>query len=360
MDLLLAAQEEHAAAAPPPPAERALVAFLRQACAACAGAPHLRHLAAACAGRPAADRGAVTEQVLAREYALLWAECCLSAPLAGGFDAAAPYMDAAAWNAHSKALCGPDDDDPRGDPTLLLLTEALCHYCGGPGSLPAANQRRLEGLWAELQDAEERSFDAAQLDDAALAARAAREETLARLADEYYAELSATVPKLPPQEQRAQIQAIQQAGLAALVAANPDFAALSPDQRQAVVDSLEPEARRPVVRMHQMQRIQLESQRLQSTMQNLAQQYMRIIPTLSPPQIDQQHARLKAKALAVLPDGFDGMSPRAKQEAIMDVPFEHRVVVMRWNAFVQVLTMMQNAQRQAMQKPDSCCRPDGG
>ena len=113
--------------------------------------------------------------------------------------------------------------------------------------------------------------------------------------------------------------------------------------------------------MDALQRVLAESRRTQRDMQMLAQQYMQIVPTMPPDMIKAQELKFRDAAMDVLPADFASLGVEEQHDAIQNVPFEKRLVVLQWNTFMQVCSMIQNRMMgRAQQSKDDCCKPDGG
>ena len=302
-------------------------AFMRESASSVQTPSFAASLLAALKGQGADDRAALTEQVLARHYVKLWAECVDkvgAAQLATIEDAlrpdVKPYLSKAAWVAYSKSVCPDDDEAPRGDLTLQKLIAALEHHCADANSeTPPEARKQLETLWEEMQKAEDRVLELSRLDDDKLESKVEMDKKVEEIFDADYKDLIRTLSKMPPPEQRVAFQKIQQDAEAALGA---DFGSLGPEEQHAKMNSMSLEERRPVIRMNALQRVLAESQRTQRDMQSLAQKYMQIVPTMPPQVVRMQEMKFRNAAMDVLPADFLSLGAEEQHDAIQNVPFK--------------------------------------
>eukprot|EP00946_MAST-07B_sp_MAST-7B-sp1_P002663 g2663.t1 len=345
--------DEQAAGAAPMTAKE-LADVLRLSTVTIAQPQFIRRLGGVVLGAPSSERGALVEQLLAREYALVWRRvigkdldgCAVkdgsdadAAAAAASASYAEAYMTAEEWETYSKEVCGPDEEDPRGDKTLLSVLEALDYHVNVQ---PSPHAKVLAQLWDQVQLMEERAINRAHLDDSEFEKMASLDEACEEKVREYAEGLWEEIPMAAPQARVEIIQGIKSAGKEALVEKAAGFDEMTPSDRQAVIESMSLEEREPILKMNALQEVMTEMQRMQMIGQQLLQQYLRIIPQMDIAQQKAQHDRLQAKAVEVLPDGFLEMSVPDKQRAVNKVKKEDKMPVMKWNAMCMALQMLSN------------------
>ena len=331
--------------------EKQLGDFLRIAMGTIAQPDLMKRLGSAVMGAPATERGALVEQVLAREYELIWMEI-----MGKGHDGASvdktgleavrnemskePYMTVDEWTEYSKTVCGDEEDDPRGDKTLLDILDALDHHVN---QNPSPHAAVLTDLWTKVQLMEERLITRAHLKDDEFQRLLSLDETCEKKVKDYGAELWQEIPMSPPQKRVQIIQSIKKAGADALTAKAPNFNELTPSERQTVMESMSLEERDPILRMNALREVMHEMQRMQMIGQQLVQQYISVIPQMDVDQQKAQHDRLQAKAMEVLPEGFMQMTVEEKQKAVNSVRGEKKMPVMKWNSMCMALQILANS-----------------
>ena len=338
----------------PPMTTKELADFLRISTSTLAQPDFIRRLGSIVLGAPSSERGALVEQLLAREYELVWRGATgrdLSGNACDDGDNAAdtsalskttydrPYMTTEEWAAFSKEVCGPDEEDPRGDRTLMLVLEALDYHVNVH---PGPHSKVLTQCWAQVQLMEERAVTRAHLEDTDFEKMVALDELCETKVTQYARELWEEIPLAEPQARVQIIQKIRSAGQEALTKKAANFNEMGPSERQAVIESMSAEERDPILRMNALREVMNEMQRMQMIGQQLLQQYMKIIPQMDIEQQKAQHDRLQAKAVEVLPAGFLEMSVQEKQRAVQQVRKEDKMPVMKWNAMCMALQILAN------------------
>ena len=161
-------------------------------------------------------------------------------------------MTAEEWEAYSREVCGPDEEDPRGDKTLIVVLEALDYHVN---TNPSPHAKVLTQLWSQVQLMEERASLRANLDDANFERMASLDEACETKVREYAESLWEEIPSAEPQARVQIIQGIKKAGQEALVSKAADFNEMDPSARQTVIESMSLEEREPILRMNALRRV---------------------------------------------------------------------------------------------------------
>jgi hypothetical protein len=329
---------------PPTTTPNQLLQFLTAATGRLQSSDFLQFLGSHLSQHPATDRSAVFEQVIAYEYKQLF-------PRAGDEtinDADTlpdTFLGAAEWSEETKRanLEAQREPDERNDAILHQVLSLLDYYVNEKPD-PRITPSILQG-WQQLEMVEERIAVRATLPDAEFASMLERDRACDAYGAECYNTLNITITLMPPQERLTKITAMQQAGMAALMAHAPNFQELEPVEKQQAIQSMPYEERKPVIKMNVLNVVMKQMQKIQILGQRMAQQFMQVIPSMAASQQRAQLAMLQEKAYKVLPDNFPDLSVEKKQQAVMAVPFDQKMPVMRWNSMIQALTMLNQQQR---------------